>query len=220
MTNMSDRIYLSEQEILQKYGQPVIVIRNAWTHSDVYYDAENNQFIEERYHEEYLDTGTVCDGCFSISDEELWDKLVTHCNEEGMSTYLKYREHKPMPLNVGEKISTEDFYREIHALRQNKPWRQCSYVHRGSTMIITDEAHSIIGVVGKTDHYSFYFDLNARINGFHTLEEALAFALKQATIHHNYRVSRDNTYEKQDSVPPGPPPNRSLLDRLKRGLKP
>lgn len=100
---MSERFFLSEQEKQNRYGDPIIVIRETWTHSDIYYDVANAQFIEERYHEEYLDTGTVCDGCFIISDGDLWGELVRTCNEKGMTTYLKYRKHIPEPVQIGKK---------------------------------------------------------------------------------------------------------------------
>lgn len=214
---MSDRILMSEQEILQKFGQPIIRFRDNWTHSDVYYDADNDRFVEERYHEEYLDTGTVCDGCFLISNEEIWDKLVKHCDEDGMEVYLQYRDHAPIPYKVSERISIEDFQHGILALYQKKPWRRCFYEQLGSTTIITNEVHNIIGVVGETKRCYFFYDANNQKIGFHALEEALAFALKQATIYHNYRTGIDAAQQEKSSLPSAPPPKKSLLDRFKRG---
>lgn len=68
---------------------------NEWTWSKIYYDSEKDCFIEEKYHEEYVDTGTICDGTFLISDNELWDILVKEANEQGMATYIKIRGSAP-----------------------------------------------------------------------------------------------------------------------------
>lgn len=92
---MNKRFFLSKEEIEEKYGKPIISIEEIWSHSYIYYDAENDRFIEELYREEYLDTGTVYEGCRIISDEYLWKYLVRTSNEEGISTYLKYRKHIP-----------------------------------------------------------------------------------------------------------------------------
>lgn len=90
-----DRILISEEEIECKYGKPIATLKEPWKHSNIYYDKENDRFIEERYHEEYLDTGTVRDGCFLISETILWGKLVEICDEEGMRAYLKIRKKDP-----------------------------------------------------------------------------------------------------------------------------
>lgn len=86
---MSKKINISEDNIKCKYGEIITTFKTCWEQQDVYYDAELDRFLEARYHEEYLDTGTVYDGCFSISDDTLWNKLVDTCDEEGMRAYLK-----------------------------------------------------------------------------------------------------------------------------------
>lgn len=200
---MSDRFFLSEEEITRKYGKSIttITLRGGWEHSDVYYDAENDCFIEERYHEEYLDTGTVCDGCFPLTDSMLWDQLVETCNEEGMSAYLKIRKQSPMKKRQGETISMDVFHEGIYALRQDNPWRRYHYEQIGSVIIIEDEAKTILGVVGKSDEYCFFYDSNSdrKRKGFHTWGEALAEALKRVTYYHNIRVKNDRVVQQKNS---------------------
>lgn len=93
--NNYDGIFISEEEIKCKCGKPIATLKEPWKHSNIYYDKENDRFIEERYHEEYLDTGTVRDGCFLVSETILWGKLVEICDEEGMRAYLKIRKKDP-----------------------------------------------------------------------------------------------------------------------------
>lgn len=207
---MSERFFLSEQEKQNRYGEPVICISEAWTHSDIYYDVANDQFIEERYHEEYLDTGTVCDGCFIISDGELWRELVRTCNEKGMTTYLKYRKHIPEPFQIGKTVTMDEdeFFEGINAMRQNEPWRCYYWTRIGSIMVITNESNTILGILGKTDYYYFFFDPTSDVKerGFQIWEEALAYAFEKLSFYHNNRVERDKVREKPEIVKPSSTP--------------
>jgi hypothetical protein len=74
-------------------------IGKEWFWSNIFYDAENDQFLEERYHEEYLDVETVFDGWFPISDQDLWVQLQKESNATGISEYLKIRTVAPSHLN-------------------------------------------------------------------------------------------------------------------------
>lgn len=190
---MSERFFLSEQEIEEKYGKPIIIIREMWTHSYIYYDAENDQFIEERYHEEYLDTGTVYDGCYIIPDGYLWKELVRTCNEEGMATYLKYRNHIPKAFETGKTVTMEEFLVGLNALMENNPRCQYFCKETGSMFVITNESKTILCKIGKADNYYFFFNPNSDIQkqGCQSLEEALAKALDRVTSYHNNRPECD-----------------------------
>lgn len=190
---MSERFFLSEQEIEKKYGKPIAVISDMWTHSDIYYDSENDQFIEERYHEEYLDTGTVCDGCYVMPDGCFWKELVRTCNEEGMAAYLKYRNHIPKPYDTGKKVAMEEFWEGLNALMENNP--RCQYFCKeiDSVFVITNESKTILGKIEKKDKYYLFFNPRSDVQkqGFQSLEEALAKALDSITFYHNNRPECD-----------------------------
>lgn len=188
---MSERFFLSEQEIEKRYGKPIAVIRDLWTHSDVYYDAENDQFIEERYHEENLDTGTVCDGCYVMPDGYFWNELVRTCNEEGMASYLKCRNYIPKPYHVGKTVSMEEFLNGLNALMENNP--RCRYFCKeiDSVFEITNESKKLLAKVGKADNYYFFLRSDVQKQGFQSLEEALAKALDSITFYHNNRPECD-----------------------------
>lgn len=61
-----------------------------WEFSEYYYDKENNEFIEEKYHYEYLDTGTVFDDSEIVSPQQIYDSFVAHMNASGIDNLLKY----------------------------------------------------------------------------------------------------------------------------------
>ncbi len=67
-----------------------------WMWSKIYFDEETDGFVEERYYEEYLDTGTVCDGVKPVSDEELWERVVKEGNETSAKEFLKIRGSAPV----------------------------------------------------------------------------------------------------------------------------
>ena len=190
---MSERFFLSEQEIEKRYGRPIAVISDMWTHSDIYYDAENDQFVEERYHEEYLDTGTVCDGCYIIPDRYFWKELVRTCNEEGMAAYLKYRNHIPESYDTGKTVTMEEFLKGLNDLMENNP--RCRYFCNeiDSVFLMKNESKKILCKIGKADNYYFFFNPNSDVQkqGFQTLEEALAKALDIITFYHNNRPECD-----------------------------
>lgn len=190
---MSERFFLSEQEIKKRYGKPITVISGMWAHSDIYYDAENDQFVEERYHEEYLDTGTVCDGCYVISDGYLWNELVRTCNEEGMVAYLKYRNHIPEAYEIGKTVTMEEFLEGLNALMENNPKCQYFCEETGPMFVITNESKTILCKIGRADNYYFFFNPNSDVQkqGFQSLEEALAKALDWVTLYHNNRPECD-----------------------------
>lgn len=190
---MSERFFLSEEEITKRFGKPIAVIRDMWTHSDIYYDAENDQFVEEQYHEEYLDTGTVCDGCYVISDGYLWKELVRTCNDEGIAAYLKYRNHIPEAFETGKTVTMEELLEGLNALMENNP--RCKYFCKeaDSMLVITNEAKKLLCEIGKTDNYYFLFNPSSDVpkQGFRSFEEALAKALDWVTSYHNSRPECD-----------------------------
>ena len=66
-------------------------IHNDWEFSKFYYDELSDCFFEEKYHHEYLDTGTICDGFFQISDDKLWKRIVESNNKTAMVEFKKIR---------------------------------------------------------------------------------------------------------------------------------
>lgn len=156
---------------------------DGWSWSKIYYDEDRDIFVRELYREEYLDTGTVCEGCFPISDEQLWDSLVRDVNEEGIAEYLKIRGAAP-EIQIGSGISYNEFCDKLHSLKQNSPYRAYKIQNIGSVRIIKTESDIILGVLSGTEHFWFFVNYLKKY-GFHTQEEALAFALESVTKYHN-----------------------------------
>lgn len=69
-------------------------LRNDWTSSKFYYFETSDSFFEKKYHEEYLDTGTVCEGLFPISDDALWKQIDESNSEIGKEEFRKIRSNK------------------------------------------------------------------------------------------------------------------------------
>lgn len=163
---------------------------DGWTWSKIYFDAEKDSFIEERYHEEYLDTGTICDGDDPISDQELWDRMVKEVNEEGINEFLKIRGAAP-PCPAGNGVTMREFWERLSALKVQKPYRAYSYSKVDSVHVLYDENKTILGVISNTDHYWYFIDTQK--HGFNSREETFEYALKRVEEYHNRRLKNDVT---------------------------
>ena len=190
---MEERISLSKEEIQNICGKWIINISETWNDSYFYYDNENDRFIESRYHEEYLDTGTVFEGYFVVSDEYLWNRLVKNCNENGMKTFMKYRSEIPEPVNVGERITMDDFCNRMNALneKENQNYR---YEKIGSFYIVI-ESNTVLCILKKSESYCSLYNPKSDVRniGFQLLEEALAYALEIIYCYNNY-YKHNNSY--------------------------
>ena len=59
--------------------------------SEYYYDKTTDTFIEDKFHETNLDPQTIHDGRQTISDKDLWNKIVEFADENAASKYLELR---------------------------------------------------------------------------------------------------------------------------------
>lgn len=75
--------------------QYICTVSEDWVYSEVYFDIGKGRFVEERFHYEYLDTGTICDGFFEIKDEILWKKLIRSGDKSGINKFLEIRGSMP-----------------------------------------------------------------------------------------------------------------------------
>lgn len=61
-----------------------------WEWSRFSFDTENNCFIEEKFEEEYLDTGTKFKGSHIVTAKYIYDAFTKHKNALGITNLLKY----------------------------------------------------------------------------------------------------------------------------------
>ncbi len=161
---------------------------DGWTWSKIYFDLSSNAFIEERYHEEYLDTGTICDGESPIDDVELWERIIKEVNEEGVSHFIKIRGTAPQ-CSLGTGITIKEFREGLVSLKQQKPYHAYTYTKVDTVSVVHDEDKNIVGVIGKTDN--FWFFIGTQKQGFCTQEETFEFALKKVKEYHDRRLKQD-----------------------------
>lgn len=224
---MGERFYLSSDAAATAHLRSITTLGGGWQHSDVYYDTKRDCFIEEQYHEEYLDTGTVCDGCVTLTDEYLWAELVSGCNEKGIEEYLKIRKNPPSNVTDKEQISFANFHEGIHNLKSENPWRRCYFDKMGDNIIIRTETSSdqapnasvILGVVGKTEYYYYFYSVQsgASVSGFLTFEGALSHALKKVKNFYEIRLGFDKKVEKVTQEPQRIQQSKgSFFDKLRK----
>ena len=65
-----------------------------WIFCKYYFDKENDEFIEEKYHYEYLDTGTVFDSSSTVSAQHIYDEFVRCKNTSGIEKLFELYDEK------------------------------------------------------------------------------------------------------------------------------
>ena len=101
---MDERLWLSEEECRSRWGNPIFRLGGYWEYSEIYYDTEADGFMELRLREEYLDTGTVSEGCYALPDDQLWSRLVELNHEDGMRAYLNIRGTAPEGFDLSKLL--------------------------------------------------------------------------------------------------------------------
>ena len=81
-----------------------------WIWYEFYFDLENNCFIEKRYHEEYLDTGTIFEGSRAVTAEYVYKKFVEHTQTEAIDKMLEYVDNFESPPPSEKQMSEEEFF--------------------------------------------------------------------------------------------------------------
>lgn len=144
-----------------------------WFWSNFYFDKETGSFTEEKYHEEYLDTGTVFDGAFVVLPQHIYASFVEELNFDGIAALLSCL--NPQSQNVLDSADAEiPFLQEMEAidqtLRKNVETVNGSY-------IIRNGFKKIIGVLFSNPPLYAYKGLYKPCNGFISKKEAFSYAI-------------------------------------------
>ena len=146
-----------------------------WTWYKFYFDRENNCFIEEKYHEEYLDTGTVFEGSNVVTAQYVYNTFVEYMNTDGITNLLECIDNFELPQTHKNQITKQEFFEKLEEI--DKVLR-----HRleriDSTYILRNQQGSIIGVLSKTKHFFAYVDLSGKRKGFISENEAFAYIIE------------------------------------------
>lgn len=167
--------------------------KTEWQYSIFYFDSENNIFLEERYHEEYLDTGTVCDGISVIEDSIVWRTIVREANEDAAEKYFAIR--KGFPVIESSGISLEEFLNKLHALSTVEPhpsYLSYKYERIGECHFVHDENNKVILLISKCKYFWILYTCKTRSKyGFSTFEEALSAASDITKQYNDARLWQD-----------------------------
>ena len=152
-----------------------------WIWYKYYYDKENDCFTEEKYHEEYLDTGTVFEGSNTVSAQYVYKMFVEHMNTEGITNFLKCIEDFEVPQPSEKQMTDQDFLKNLEEIDKTL-WRNLKRID--STYILRDKQGSIIGVLSKTTHFFVYIDLYKGSKGFVSKNEAFHYIIECLSERH------------------------------------
>ena len=87
-----------------------------WSWSKFYFDKGNNCFIEEKYHEEHLDTGTVFDGASVILPQQVYANFVEDLNFNGITALLDCIDNLQLQKTSKTENAEIAFYQQIEAI--------------------------------------------------------------------------------------------------------
>ena len=86
-----------------------------WIFYKYYFDKENNCFIEEKYHHEYLDTGTVLDDSNIVPAEQVYIAFVEYMNTDGITNLLECVIDFELPQTPKNQITKQVFFEKFLA---------------------------------------------------------------------------------------------------------
>ena len=156
---MDDKIFLG------KIGE--------WSWSKFYFDKENNNFVEEKYHEEYLDTGTVFDGASVVLPQQIYAQFAEELNFNGIAALLECVDTlQPQKPTENAEIA---FYQQIEDIDQTL--KMNSHKING-TYIIRNKYEKIIGVLFSNKPFYAYKGLYKPCEGFLSIEDAFSYAIE------------------------------------------
>lgn len=168
-----------------------------WIFYKFYFDRENNCFIEEKYHHEYLDTGTVLDDSNVVSAQQVYMAFIEYMNTDGITNLIKYADDFELPQVSRNQITKQEFLEKLEEIDRVLMYRLEII---DSTYILRDQQGSIIGVLSKTKYFFAYVDLSGKRKGFVSENEAFAYAIE--CLNQRYKLSNsvpvvDNAQSKE-----------------------
>lgn len=152
-----------------------------WIWYKFYFDKENNCFIEEKYHEEYLETGTVFEGSKTVTARYVYKAFIENMNTDGITNLLKYIDSseliQPLENQITEQVFLENLEQIDKALRYKLKIIDSTYIFK-------DQQGNIIGVLSKTEHFYVYVDLYKKSKGFISKNEAFTYIIECLSEHY------------------------------------
>ena len=146
-----------------------------WIWYKFYFDKENNCFIEEKYHEEYIDTGTVFESSDTVTAEHVYKTFVEYMNTDGITNLLKCIDNFELPQTSENQITEREFLEKLEEIDKVLRYK---LTRIDSTYIFKNQQGSIIGVLSKTEHFFVYVDLYKKSKGFISKNEAFAYIIE------------------------------------------
>ena len=146
-----------------------------WSWSKFYFDKENNCFVEEKYHEEYLDTGTVFDGASVISPQQVYANFVEELNFNGIAALLDCFDNQQLQKEYETENAELAFYQQIEAIDQSL---KMNLQILNGTYIIRNKYSKIIGILFSNTPFYAYKGLYKPCKGFISRENAFSYAIE------------------------------------------
>ena len=84
-----------------------------WIWYKYYFDKANDCFVEEKYHEEYLDTGTVFEGSNIVTAQYIYRVFAENRNADGITNLLKYANETELTQNSEDQRADQELENKL-----------------------------------------------------------------------------------------------------------
>ena len=147
-----------------------------WFWSKFYFDTKDNSFVEEKYREEWVDTGTIYLGDSVVTAQHVYEAFVEAANTEGIKKLLEFCDENEIQKTSDEGISEQEFRNNLKGIA---PFLRLNKV--ASTYIVKDSKTADILCVITETPYFFSRELSYHSpseKGFKDKGEAFLYATK------------------------------------------
>ena len=171
-----------------------------WFWSKFYFDTKDNSFVEEKYREEWVDTGTIYLGDSVVTAQHVYEAFVEAANTEGIKKLLEFCDENEIQKTSDEGISEQEFRNNLKGIA---PFLRLNKV--ASTYIVKDSKTADILCVITETPYFFSCELSYHSpseKGFKDKGEAFLYAIKHLKAYcSEIKVKAENKNKEEKSAP-------------------
>lgn len=159
---------------------------DTWSYKKYYYEKDTNKFIEEKYHEAYLDPETILDATFEVSPQKIYAEFIEQMDSDGIKLLLQYCKDIE-PVQTENESAEKEFYQKLKDVNETLRYR---IRKTGDAYILHDTYNLMVAVIFKTEHFYVYVDKFRKEKGFVSLKETFDYAVNCMSCY--YPVAQNN----------------------------
>ena len=146
-----------------------------WDRSEFYFDPKSNCFVEEKYQEEYLDTGTIYKGATPVSPLDIYVRFVQEQKFNSIYTLLECVKSEAWHIEPESEDIELAFLQQLDTI---DPMLRTRLKVINNKYIFKNQYNKIIGVLFIHNPFCAYHGLQEPCKGFLSKQEAFTYAVE------------------------------------------